>query len=171
MSCQEVNKYKKQKIMKTKIPNFNKSLSHFNISRVYYEPLRLSLFEVDIVTKRLTPHEKTLFKEQIVAINQSVIKFNINIVDKKIQPLEIISKLIDENFDICVKLHDKEGNILGEITYNDVSIDENCPIFGMNTDFSYESTDCSLTFDLWIKSGDVYFKGYNNKIKLYESLK
>lgn len=156
---------------KTKIANFNKNLQHFNLSRVTWEPLYLSLFEAEIVTKCLTPVEKKLFTEQILSINQSVMSFNINIVDDMIQPLEILSKLAGETFDIKVKLHDKSGKILGIMTYNDVVIEEDTPIFAMNTDFSYASTECALTLDSWIKAGDVFFQGHNNKIKIHKSLK
>lgn len=140
--------------------NSNPSIETFEIkpaSKFQFkpiDPIRLSLFEAEIVTEKLTPKEKEIFMEQIVSINDTSIKFNQNELDGKIQPMEILSKLLGETFTVNIKVHNNLGKVIGVFTYKDIYLDG---FHGMNLDFSYESEDCMLTVEAWIKVSGIFY--------------
>lgn len=151
-----------------KIESVDKSLfqlstpSHFamNLNDLVY----LNMFEAEIVTDALTLEEKIIFMEQILSINSTQIKFNQYEVNGKIQPLEILTKLVGKMFDVNVKTHSKTGKVLGIFTFKNVILDG---FHIMNLNFDYTSQDVMTELEAWIKIASIEFTCTNfNQIKL-----
>lgn len=131
----------------------------FKFSTVDIEPIHLCLFEVDIVTPLLTDDEKCIFREQILSVNETSMEFNQYELGGKIQPLSVLTKLIGSGFDLNIKVHSREGTVLGVYTFQGVYLDGfHC----MNFDFSYESQEIMPTMSVWIKVSAIKF----NNVKI-----
>jgi hypothetical protein len=121
------------------------------------EPIYDSLFEAIFLVGGIQQEDDQILTNQLISINRHEIKFNLNFVDGKIQPLERLYELKNSRFDITVKMHDRSGKVLGELTYENVTVEGDN--FADNT-FDYDSGE---TFKLIVKisAARITYTGVN----------
>jgi len=96
-----------------------------------------NLFEVDFEFDDLSKNEKNILKETIIKINENSFSFDLFLVDKLIQPLDILVKLYTNKItgDVRINMHDKDGVIFGTILFKTLKIMK----INNLIDFDYES--------------------------------
>ena len=145
------------------IDHFNERLKKASIIPFirFIEPIHLSLFEVHIRSLRLSERDSKILTEQILGIEDDMLlRFNINQVDNKIQPLDILTDLKDTDFEIDVRVHDKSGTVLGCFTYTDVKLRQ---FQAINTNFGYDSQECLITGGVWFSAAELQYNGVTIK--------
>ena len=135
-------------------------LSHINLQKHLIDPIRRSLFKIEIVTDDLTDEEKTTFSYLIKSINKSSICFNLNIIENRIEPINILTKI--DNFDLKIISHDVNDNVLCVFYYENVKLIN----FDMDIFFDYESQDIIPDFTTLIDVDDIYVVENEKKIKI-----
>lgn len=111
--------------------------------------------------------EYTLLETTFFKINESSLKFDLIESNQKIEPLEIIIKLISNKTvgDIILALHNNEGLVLGKIKFNKILFTK---INGL-IDFAFnrESKDKSITVSY--ECSDITYIGKNGKEEKLQS--
>lgn len=88
------------------------------------QPLNKSLFECDFEFADLSVKEKEVLRETLVKINETMMEFELFSLDKKIEPLETLIRLKNTKTtgDVKIKMHDKEGTVLGVVIFKTLKI-------------------------------------------------
>lgn len=119
---------------------YNKEYENMKKENIYekIQPLNKSLFECDFEFD-ISPKEKELLRETLVKINDSMMEFDLVSLDKKIQPLETLIKLKNDKTtgDVKIKMHDKDGAVLGIVIFKTLKITEIKNLI----DFDFNATD------------------------------
>jgi hypothetical protein len=105
------------------------------------QPLHKSLFECDFEFAELTTKEKEILRETLIRINETMMEFELFSLDKKIEPLETLIRLKNTKTtgDVKIKMHDKEGSVLGVVIFKTLKITEIKNLI----DFDFEVSDYS----------------------------
>lgn len=128
----------------------NKDMKKENIYEKI-QPLNKSLFECDFEFADLTTKEKELLRQTLMKINETMMEFELFSLDKKVEPLEILIKLKNTKTtgDVKIKMHNKEGVVLGVVIFKTLKITEikNLIDFDFNvTDYKESSKNLVVEF-------------------------
>jgi len=107
------------------------------------QPLNKNLFESDFEFVDLTDKEKEILKESLIKINETMMEFELFSFDKKIEPLQTLIKLKNTKTtgDVKIKIHDKEGLVLGIVLFKTLKITEIKNLI----DFDFNAVDYKQT--------------------------
>ena len=90
------------------------------------QPLNKSLFQCEFDFSDLTIKERDILKETVNKITEKMMEFELLSLDKKIEPLETLIKLKNSKAtgDVKIKMHNKEGIVLGIVIFKTLKVTE-----------------------------------------------
>jgi hypothetical protein len=105
------------------------------------QPLNKSLFECNFEFSELSKEEKEILRETLTKINEEMMEFELYSLNKKIEPLKTLIRLKNTKTtgDIKIKMHDKEGMVLGIVVFKTLKITEIKNL--IDFDFSYSDSN------------------------------
>lgn len=126
------------------------------------QPLNKGLFECDFEFADLTQKEKDILRETLIKINETMMEFELFSFEKKIEPLETLIKLKNTKTtgDVKIKMHNKEGVVLGIVIFKTLKVTEikNLIDFDFNAAEDYKQSSKNIIvefiFDDILYTGD-----------------
>jgi hypothetical protein len=125
------------------------------------ENINKNLFEVDFDFTELSKTEKEILKNCILKINEEIMEFELLSIDKVIQPLDILIRLKNEKIsgEVKIKMHDKDGRVLGVLIFKTLKFTEINNLIDFNFEVDgYKDTrkniTTNFTFDDILYSSD-----------------
>ena len=103
------------------------------------EDVHKSLFELDFEFEGLTKIESEILRETVRKVTEDAIYFDLFLINKEMQPLNILLKLYTNKTtgDVKIKMHDKDGDVHGIILFKTLKITK----INNLIDFDYDETE------------------------------
>lgn len=121
-----------------------------------------NLFDVTFSTlKGLKEVEYNLLKDTFQEMDKESITFNLVEVSEKVQPLEIIVKLISNKIvgNLVIDLHNKDGLILGKISFKNFVFKKIEDLI----DFNFRSEESSKELKVLYEYDEIIYSGKSGK--------